>query len=117
MAAITYDDSTLTVALTTPEKVAGLQGDVTVPLRAITDVALEPDAIAATRGFRAPGLSIPRRLHIGTWRRRGGKAFVVARRGVPAVRVRLDDASFTELLVSTPDAERVAADLRARAAA
>ncbi len=116
MATIQLTDDELRVELTAREKVAGLHGDVRVPLAAVRDVRVEPDALAAVRGLRAPGLAIPGRAKIGTWRRRGSRAFVVARRGVPAVRVALSGAGHDELVVSTADAHAVAEAVRARAA-
>jgi hypothetical protein len=115
MAEIRLTDDELHVELTTREKIAGLHGDIRVPVTAVRDVRVEPDALAAVRGLRAPGLAIPGRTKIGTWRGRGARRFVVARRGVPAVRVTLGDVKPDELIVSTNDAEAVARTVRARA--
>jgi hypothetical protein len=117
MATLSVADDRLHVALTAGEKVAGLHGDIDVPLSAVERVSFEPDALAAARGLRAPGLAIPGRTKIGTWRGRGSRRFVVARRGVPAVRITLTGVKHDELLVSTPDAERIARELDARLAA
>ena len=111
MARLRLEDDTLHLELTTTEKAAGLRGDVRVPLAAVRNVAVEEDALAAVRGLRAPGLALPGRTKIGTWRRRGHRGFVVARRDVPAVRVRLAGAPYDELIVSTGDARDVAARL------
>ena len=108
MARLRLDDETLHLELTMAEKIAGLHGDVRVPLSAVRAVALEDDALRAVHGMRAPGYSLPWRTKIGPWRRRGHRCFVVARRGVPAVRVELDSAGFDELVVSTQDAREVA---------
>lgn len=116
MAALSVDDDRLHLHLTTREKLAGLHGDIEVPISDIRDVRIEPDPIVAARGLRAPGLAIPGRAKIGTWRRRGRRRFVVARRGVPAVCVTLANGKYEELLVSTSDAERIAAVLGARLA-
>lgn len=115
MAKINVVDDELRVNLTTREKLAGLHGDIRVPIAAVRDVSVEPDALAAVRGLRAPGLAIPGRTKIGTWRRRQARSFVVARRGVPAIRVALDGAGPDELIVSTDDAEAVAGTVRTRA--
>jgi hypothetical protein len=111
MATITTTGDRLRVALTTTEKVAGLLRDVEVPLAAIREVRVEPDALGAVRGIRAPGLAVPGRTKVGTWRRRGHRTVVVVRSGVPALRVRLEGAGPDELLVSTPDAEALAREL------
>ena len=111
MARLRLENDTLHIELTTSEKIAGLHGDVRVPLAAVREVAVEEDAIRAVRGLRAPGLALPGRTKIGTWRRRGHRSFVVARREVPAVRVKLDGAGYDELIVSTEDAREVATAL------
>ena len=114
MASIQLSGDELVVRLTAPEKLSALHGDVRVPARAIKTVAVERRPLDAVRGLRAPGLSIPRRTKIGTWRRFRHRDFVVARRGMPAVRVRLAGAPFDDLLISTPDAEAAAAAIRER---
>jgi hypothetical protein len=117
MATITTAGSTLAVSLARREKVAAAHRDIRVPLAAVREVRVEPDALAAVSGLRAPGLAIPGRAKIGVWRRRGRRQFVVARRGVPAVHVRLDGASYDELIVSTGHAREIAAQIRTAARA
>src|SRR5215210_3029285 len=116
MASIELTDDELVVRLTAREKLASLHGDVRVPSRSIQAVAVEPRPLAALRGLRAPGLSIPGRTKIGTWRRYRHRGFVIARRDVPAVRVRLTGAQYDDLLVSTPDAEAIVGAIRRRGA-
>ena len=111
MAWITVANQELKLTLTRGEKIAGLHGDIRVPVSAVRDVRVAPDALAAARGLRAPGLALPGRVKIGTWRG-GGRRFIVARRGIPAVHVFLEGAHYDELVVSLPGAERVAAGLR-----
>ncbi|WP_217915312.1 hypothetical protein [Miltoncostaea marina] len=115
MATITVPGGRLHVALSRGEKVAALRGDIRVPIAAVRDVTVEADALGAATGLRAPGLAIPGRTTIGTWRGRGVTRFVAARRGVPAVRVALAGAGLDELIVSTPDADAVAGAVRAGA--
>ncbi len=103
----------LSLRLTPGEKIAGLLRDVEVPLSAVRDVEFVPDAIAATRGLRAPGLALPRVRKIGTWRGAGRTTLVSVRRGQPAVRVRLDGQRWDELLVGADDAQALAASLAA----
>lgn len=105
--------SELTVELTAAEKVAGLHGDVTIPLTAITAVDVVPDALAAARGLRAPGLSLPGRAKIGTWRTKDGAEFVVAGRGQAGVRLTLTGHKLASVLIGDDDAEALAARIRA----
>jgi hypothetical protein len=100
-----------TVRLSRVEKVAGLLRDLRVPLTAVRDVAVVPDGLAAARGVRAPGLGIPGRRKLGTWRRRGGSTYVAVRRGEPALDVTLTGARYARVLVATPDAAALAARL------
>lgn len=117
MPTITFDTDTLTVHLTRAEQAAALRRDIRVPLSAVTGVAVVEDALAAARGMRAPGLAIPHRTKIGTWRGRGHRQFVCARRGVPAVRLQLTGGGDDELVLSVPDAAAQADRIRAAASA
>lgn len=105
MPSITLDTDTLTVHLTRAEQIAALRRDIRVPVSSVTGVTVVEDALAAARGIRAPGLAVPYRTKIGTWRGRGHRQFICARRGVPAVCVRLAGAGDDELVLSLPDAE------------
>jgi uncharacterized protein len=116
MAFLTIAGDELVLELTAKEKLAGLHGDIRVPLSAVRDVRVEHDGLGAVQGLRAPGLALPGRVKIGTWwRRRGRRTFVVVRRGMPAIRVRLAGTKPDELLVSTSSADTLAEALRARA--
>jgi hypothetical protein len=72
-----------------------------------------PDALAATRGMRAPGLAWPRSRKIGTWRRHGERMYVSVRRDQPAVLIRLTGHHYASLLIGVDDAAGVAAELSA----
>lgn len=52
---------------------------------AITSALITDDPWVWLRGVRSPGAHIPGRLALGTWRAHGGRDFVVARSGRPAV--------------------------------
>lgn len=113
MATLSVSPTDLVISLTLREKVAGLHGDVRVPLAAVTEVGVVQDPVANVRGVRAPGLSIPGRTKIGTWRSHGHRIFAVARQGIPGVRVILTGTGFDELLISVNDAAAVAHRVRA----
>lgn len=114
MATLTVTDNRVQLSLSAREKLAALHGDMSVPLSAVSGVTLERDPVAAVSGLRAPGLAIPGRTKIGTWRSHAHRSFVVARDGDPAVRIMLSGVDADEWLVSTPGAERVVAELAAR---
>ena len=111
MTAILVSDDTLTVRLTPLSKVAGLLRDQIVPRSAITAIEVVPDGLAAARGLRAPGLALPGRRKIGTWRGRGVRRFVDVRRGQPALRLTLRGQHYDELLIGHDDATELAARL------
>ena len=115
MASLILDPDALSVRPTRAEKVAGLLGDVDVPWSAIASVTVEDDGLRATRGLRAPGLALPGRRKIGTWRGRGHRALVIVRAGEPALRIGLTGQNHDELLVSHPDARELAVELSRRA--
>ena len=114
MPTIDITSSTLHVRFTRPERVAGLLRDQHMPLTAVTGAEVVPNGLAAVRGLRAPGLGVPGYRKIGTWRRRHGRSLVVARRGRPALRVRLTGQRYDELLLDVADPERAAAELSGR---
>lgn len=111
MARIVVTDDRITISLSPWEKVAGLMGDRTIPRSAVTDVALEPEPIQATRGLRAPGLGVPGTTKIGTWRGEGRRMYVCVRRATPAVRIETTGLDRDAFLVSVPDAADVVAAL------
>ncbi|QCU79185.1 alpha/beta hydrolase [Citricoccus sp. SGAir0253] len=104
MATLTLTAKDLVLALTAREKVAGLHGDLRIPLDAVAAVRVVPDTLAAVHGLRAPGLDLPGRARIGTWWRRGGRWFVVAHRGREGLQVTLRGHRLAGLVVALPDA-------------
>ena len=111
MATVTATPEALTVTLSRRERVLGLLRDLEVPRSAVRAVEVVPDGLAATRGLRAPGLALPGRRKVGTWRGRGEKTLVSVRRGQPAVRVRLAGQRFDTVLLGVDDAATVAGAL------
>jgi pimeloyl-ACP methyl ester carboxylesterase len=98
--------------LSTTEKLAAVHGDLTVPRSAITGVELVEDGVGAARGLRAPGLGVPGRRKLGTWRSWTGRQFVDVRRAQPALRIELAPGQrYTRLLVGADDAAALAGEL------
>ncbi|RVW07882.1 alpha/beta fold hydrolase [Prescottella agglutinans] len=116
MAEMTVMSGALTVALSRGEKIAALRGDVRIPTSQVRDVDVVADAFTNIRGWRAPGLAIPGRVRIGTWRGGGLRTFVVAHRGVPAVRVHTvgtaAGADVDQVIVTSADATAAAQRIR-----
>ena len=114
MATIHITPTTLTVRFSAAEHVAGLIRDISVPRTAIVSVTVEDDGVRAVSGLRAPGLALPGRRKVGTWRGLGDRprrTAVSVTRGEPAVRITLEGQRWDELLVGTSEAADVAAAL------
>jgi hypothetical protein len=111
MTHVSMSDGRLTVRLRPWERVAGLLGDLDVPVTSVETADAVADGTQALTGVRAPGLAWPGGPRIGTWRGRGATRWVAVRPRQPALRLRLRGERYDEVLVSTPDAERLAAEL------
>ena len=111
MATITVSPTQIDISFTTAEKIGGLVRDQSVPRTAISSVEAVDDGYAATRGLRAPGLGIPGVRKIGTWRANGAKHLVSVRRGEPAIRIELTGQRYDSLIIGSPDAAAIAADV------
>jgi len=111
MATITVNPTQLDITFTAAERIGGLVRDQSIPRSAITSVDVVDDGYSATRGVRAPGLGIPRTRKIGTWRANGAKHLVSVRRGEPAIRIGLTGQRYETLIIGSPDATTIAADI------
>ena len=101
-------DDSIEVLLERWEKILGLMSDIRVPLADVSDVRVveNPMREASGTGLKA-GLRLPRLYYVA--RTIGlDRAFIV-RRGVPALAFEVrNHAPLTSVLVSTPDANRLA---------
>lgn len=114
MSTIEVTDTHVEIHFTWGERIAGMVRDQRFPRSAITAVELVHDPISATKGLRAPGLGLPGRRKIGTWRRPGHRELVCVRKGEPAVRLELRGERYDAALIGTPDAATVVDRLAAR---
>lgn len=101
----------LQVRLSLAEKLGSLHGDLDIARTEISAANVVADGLAASRGLRAPGVEIPGRVKLGTWRGRSGRQFVAVRRGEPTLRLELAGGPYDTVLISTPDAAALAAAL------
>lgn len=111
MATVQLTPTTLSLRFTRGEKIGGLLRDHYVPLTAVRSVDVVPAPLAAMRGLRAPGLALPGRRKVGTWRRPGERTLVSVRRGQAAVRIGLEGQRFDVVLIGADDAEALAGEL------
>lgn len=97
MARIEVHPDRVVVRLTASERALALRRrDVVISREAITSAVITDDPWVWLRGVRAFGAHLPRRLALGTWRSLGGRDFVVARSGRPAIVIDLDAPSGAE---------------------
>jgi len=105
----------LRVELTGREKWSALRrSELTVPWSQVEDVEAVAEPYRLVHGLRAPGLSIPGRTRIGTWRSAGRKSFVVSHKGRSGLRIRLRDNKYEQLLIDVPNPVATAEELRHR---
>ena len=98
------------------ERLGGfVRGDARIPLKSVWRARAVESPWEELRGVRSPGIDWPKRIAIGTWRFSGGKDFVAVHRKGPGVVVELAGIEFARLIVSTPDAEVVAAEIERNA--
>jgi hypothetical protein len=103
MTTITVLPDHLSIRFSRIEKVLGLVRDQSFPLASLTSARVEAVGLDAVRGIRAPGLGLPGRWLVGTWRGRG-RTLVSVRRGEPAVVVELTGQRFDRLVLGTHEA-------------
>jgi hypothetical protein len=109
---VAIDEGSLQIRLSWWQKALGLLGDIVVPLEDVRAAGVEdaPVRVAMGAGIKV-GLRVPW-LYFVARTIRLDEAFVV-RRGVPALRVDIENAgSLRRLLVSTPEASALAERLQ-----
>ena len=96
----------MVVRLSAVEKAEALHGDIRVPMSAVRSVEVVDDVVHAVNAFtKSIGAALPGRFMIGTFHT-GDKTFAVVHHSTPrGVRVRLEGASFDELLIGCEDPE------------
>jgi hypothetical protein len=112
MASLIVEGADLVVKMSDLEKVEAVHVDIHVALAAVHDVRAVDDAWPELRGIRAPGTGIPGVIAVGTRRGSFGKDFAAVHGRGPAVVVDLEGAAYSRLVVTTPDAESTAAEIR-----
>lgn len=112
MASLIVDGSDLVVKMSEVETFEALHRDIRVRLSMVRAVRVVDDAWPELRGIRAPGTGIPGVIAVGTRRGSFGKDFAVVHGRDPAVVIELAGAEYSRIVVTTPDAEGVAAQIQ-----
>lgn len=102
-----------TLRLTFPgwERLMVWRSEYAIPAEAITDVRVEEGWTSEVLGFRS-GLNVSGYFKLARFTHPNGTRRLVAmRRGLPLLRIRLQDQEFDELLVSTPAADTLRTQL------
>lgn len=107
MADLLIDDDSVTVALSTTEKVEAIKGDITVPRSSITGARVVPDGLDEIHGRRAPGTALPGVVMVGTWRTSEAVTFAACHGRRPAVVLDLSGQAYDRLVVTVDDPEDV----------
>jgi len=109
MATVIADREHLHIELSTGEKWAALRRtDVAIPWADVVSVETVAEPFRLVHGLRAPGLAVPWRRKIGTWRSAGRKVFAATRAGLPGIRIVLNGNNFSEILVSLANSDEIA---------
>lgn len=113
MAELRRDGDQLVVALTVAEKAEAVHGDIHVPYSSVKSVEVTDDAMSAVPVIKAPGARVPGYMAVGTFYSGLGegrtKTFAAVHHTAPrGVIVRLEGASFDELVIGCEDPEAVA---------
>lgn len=115
MADLLLENDTVVLRLTGPERAEALHKDLAVPLAAVHDVEVLPDAVHAVHGLKSAGAAWPGRFAIGSFHTRGRKTFAVVHHDTPrGVRLRLTGVEYDEWIVGCADPEAIVAELGPR---
>lgn len=112
VATLVVEGSDLVVRMSELEKFEAVHPDVHVLLRTVRVVRVVEDAWPELRGIRAPGTGIPGVIAVGTRRGSFGKDFAVVHGRERAIVVELDGATYSRIILTTPDADNVAAEVQ-----
>jgi hypothetical protein len=112
MARLDVAGDELILHLSALERIGGfVRGDARIPLKAVRGARAVENPWAELRGVRAPGTCFPGVIALGTRRFSGGKDFAAVYGKGPGVVVDLVGVDFARLIVSTRDADAVAAEI------
>ena len=112
MAELIRDGDTLTLKLTSLEKMEGVHGDLRAPIGSVTSVTALDDAIHEVRGWRLPGARLPGVFAMGTFVNGSERVFaIVHHRPASGVKVSFHTGGYSAWIVSTEDPKALIAEL------
>lgn len=109
MADLVRNGDTLTLKLTTAEKLEGVHGDIRVPVSSIESIVVIEDVMGAAEvGIKEIGTRIPGYAAMGSFFADGEHTFaIVHHQHTRGIRVRLSGSNFGALIISAADPEAV----------
>lgn len=113
MAEVSIDAGDLVVDLTGFEKAEAFHGDLRIPVTSITGAEVIEDARHGVGGIKVIGTGMRGVVEVGTFRKQGRTTFAVVHHDTPrGVAVHLQGADYDELIIGSPDPERLIAIIR-----
>lgn len=113
MAELVLEGNDIVVRLGLLEALATWRRQLRLPLRDLRMVQVDDEPLAGRGGLRLPGMYWPGSLALGPCRRRDEKEFAAIKAHEPAVVLDFDGGPWARVVVSTPNAAALAADLAA----
>ncbi len=108
MADLVVNGDVLEVHLSATERLESLHGNISVPLSAVRTVDVLDDAMKAIHGMRV-GTGIPGMTAVGNFLAKNSRVFAVIHHDEHrGVRVKLEGASFDELIIGCANPQEVA---------
>ena len=112
MAELIRDGDTLTLKLTTLEKMEGVHGDLRAPIGSVTAVTVLDDTIHEVRGWKLPGTRLPGVFAVGTFVSGEERVFaIVHHRPASGVKVSFRTGTHSAWIVSAEDPKALIAAL------
>lgn len=102
MATITIDNGAVRIEPTTWQRIGGFQGTFEIPIASVKSVRVDPEITHYFPGFRAPGYGGLVRK-IGTFRRKGMKAYWNTNRHGDALVIECPGAKFDRVVLTVDD--------------
>jgi len=99
VAQLSENQGIITVELGLADRIFAMRREISVSGTEFVSATVVEDGLEAARGIRAPGLSLPGVVKIGTWRRDGEKTFVSVRRNRPALSIEMAPGSDWERIL------------------
>lgn len=121
MASIVVHSKGISVKLTLAEKIWSVSGDFEIPVTSIRGAeVVDGKALNIFKGISwamRVGTALPGLYYAGRFLRKGGADFLVVRAGKPALQLNLSGKPYLRVILTVPNAEKVAEDVNSALAA